>query len=95
MPDGLIVPVSQESRLGCFLGRPEYPIFHLPGGSSPVEHVLVSWSPIDGVPGVAPGAEGVEPGLRPGTGRNRQGTPFASPYYVLRFPNQSYHIPQY
>lgn len=95
MSNLLVIPVSQEGRLGCLLGRPEYPISYLPGRSSPVEHVLVSWAPIDGVPGVTPGAEGVEPGLRPGTARNGQETLLASPDNVLCFLNQSYHIPQY
>jgi len=74
MSNGLIVPVSQERRLGCVLGRPEYLVSHLSWCPSLVEHVFVSWPPIDGVPSVAPGTEGVEPRLGPGTARNGQGT---------------------
>lgn len=88
MSNLLIVPVSQERRLGCFLGRPEYPISHLPRRASPVKHVFVPWTPIDGIPGVAPGAEGIEPSLSRRGARNGQGTHFTAPNNVLLFLSQ-------
>ena len=88
MLDVLVSPISQECRLHGLLVCPELLESDLPGCSSAVKHGLPTWTPIDGVPGVAPGTECIEPRLGPGCTGNSQGALSTAPHDELLFPSQ-------